>query len=307
MLARYPVRVNPSAPRISVFPKCYVDDLVAKRRDYVEWIHDAAGLGGEGLEHYDEFFVSYDECDVAPIMDAMARTSQISSMLCFSPDFTHPEPRERARQVERQKRAIDLAVRLGARYCRTLSGQKYPELSIAEGVARAAACISDALDYAISRDVVLCLENHYKVGEWQYPEFAQQEEPYLALLDALPDSPHLGVQYDPSNAVIGGFDPIGFLEKVKHRVVTVHASDRFLAPGTTIDDIRLHDGTVGYPDRMIHGETGRGTNDYDAIFRILREVDFTGWISVEDGMNGLDELRRSVEFLKRKRAQYYSV
>ncbi len=284
-----------------------MDDLVAKRRDYVEWIHDAAGLGGEGLEHYDEFFVSYDECDVAPIMDAMARTSQISSMLCFSPDFTHPEPRERARQVERQKRAIDLAVRLGARYCRTLSGQKYPELSIAEGVARAAACISDALDYAISRDVVLCLENHYKVGEWQYPEFAQQEEPYLALLDALPDSPHLGVQYDPSNAVIGGFDPIGFLKKVKHRVVTVHASDRFLAPGTTIDDIRLHDGTVGYPDRMIHGETGRGTNDYDAIFRILREVDFTGWISVEDGMNGLDELRRSVEFLKRKRAQYYSV
>jgi hypothetical protein len=34
-------------------------------------------------------------------------------------------------------------------------------------------------------------------------------------------------------------------------------------------------------------------------------VNFSGWISVEDGMNGLDELRRSVEFLKRKRQQYY--
>jgi sugar phosphate isomerase/epimerase len=299
--------LNDSAPRISVFPKCYFDELVSGRRQYVDWIHDAATLGGEGIEHYDEFFPSYNEKDVAPVMAAMVETSQISSMLCFSPDFTHPDPDERRRQVARQKRAIDLAVRIGARYCRTLSGQKYPGLSLQEGVARAASCIAESLDYAIKRDVVLCLENHYKTGEWRYPEFAQQEEPYLALLDALPESPYLGVQYDPSNAVVGGFDPIAFLEKVKHRVVTVHASDRFLAPGTTIEDLRSHDGTIGYPDRMTHGETGCGTNDYDAIFHILRSVGFTGWISVEDGMNGLDELRRSVEFLKMKREKYYGV
>jgi sugar phosphate isomerase/epimerase len=292
-------------PRISVFPKCYVDDLIAGRRSYVRWIHDAATLGGEGLEHYDEFLASYDERDVAPVVEAMAETGQISSMLCFSPDFTHPDPGERKSAVARQKRAIDLAIRLGARYCRTLSGQKYPGLSRDEGVARAAACISDALEYAVKRDVVLCLENHYKVAEWRYPEFAQQEEPFLALLDALPNTPHLGVQYDPSNAVVGGFDPIGSLEKIKYRVVTVHASDRFLLPGTTLAELRQHDGTIGYPDRMIHGETGKGTNDYDAIFRILRSVGFSGWISVEDGMNGLDELQRSVEFLKQKRTEHY--
>ena len=293
-------------PPISVFPKCYVDELAAGRRDYVEWIHDAATLGGEGVEHYDEFFRSYEERDVAPVMDAMAATGQISSMMCFSPDFTHPDREERVRQVERQKRAIDLTVRTGARHCRTLSGQKYPGLSIAEGVARAAECISRSIEYAVKRDVVLCLENHYKVGQWLYPEFAQQEEPFLALLDAVPDSPHFGVQYDPSNAVVGGFDPIAFLDKVKHRVVTMHASDRYLVPGTSLDDLRQHDGTIGYPDQMKHGETGQGSNDYDAIFRILRSVNFAGWISVEDGMDGLDELRRSVEFLKRKRAQYFA-
>jgi sugar phosphate isomerase/epimerase len=46
-------------------------------------------------------------------------------------------------------------------------------------------------------------------------------------------------------------------------------------------------------------------NDYDAIFRILAGVGFSGWISIEDGMNGLEEIRRSAEFLKKKRAQYY--
>jgi sugar phosphate isomerase/epimerase len=296
-----------NAPRISVFPKCYFDQLVRGERNYVEWIHDAATLGGEGVEHYDEFFPSYDERDVAPVMEAMAQTGQISSMLCFSPNFTHPDAEERRRQVERQKRAIDLSARIGARYCRTLSGQKYPDLSIAEGVARAADCIRESIDYAVKRDVVLCLENHYKVGDWIYPEFAQQEEPFLALLDAVGESSHFGVQYDPSNAVVGGFDPIAFLDRIADRVVTMHASDRYLVPGTTLDEIRVQDGTVGYPDKLRHGETGKGTNDYDAIFERLHRAGFTGWISVEDGMDGLDELRRSVDFLEQKRKQYYDV
>jgi sugar phosphate isomerase/epimerase len=292
-------------PRISVFPKCYFDEIVSGKRNYVGWIHDAATLGGEGVEHYDEFFPSYDDKDVAPVMNAMRETGQISSMLCFSPDFTHPDPDERTRQVERQKRAIDLSVRIGAKYCRTLSGQKYPDLSLDEGVARAAECIKRSIEYAERRDVVLTLENHYKVGDWLYPEFAQQEEPFLKLLDAVGASSHFGVQYDPSNALVGGFDPLAFLEKIKHRVVTMHASDRYLVPGTRLEEIMLQDGTVGYPDKLRHGETGQGTNDYDAIFRILRGVNFTGWISVEDGMDGLDELRRSVEFLKQKRDAYY--
>ena len=84
-------------PRISVFPKCYFDELVSGERSYVGWIHDAATLGGEGVEHYDEFFPSYDERDVAPVMDAMRETGQVSSMLCFSPDFTHPGRRRAAR------------------------------------------------------------------------------------------------------------------------------------------------------------------------------------------------------------------
>jgi sugar phosphate isomerase/epimerase len=291
-------------PRISVFPKCYFDELVSGRMDYVSWIRDAATLGGEGVEHYDEFFRSYAPADVEPVLEAMRETRQTSSMLCFSPNFTSPDREERRRQVERQRAAIDLSVRIGTRYCRTLSGQRYPHVSRTDGIRWTVECISESLEYAASRDVILCFENHYKVGDWLYPEFAQMEDVFLEIIEQI-DSPHFGVQYDPSNAVVAGFDPIAFLEKVKHRVVTMHASDRYLVPGTTIEEIRSSDGTVGYPDKLRHGETGQGMNDYDAIFRILSEVGFDGWISVEDGMNGLDELRRSVAFLKGMRAKYY--
>ena len=292
-------------PRISVFPKCYFDDLYARRRDYLDWLRQAATLGAEGVEHYDGFFASLDEAGVAPVRKTLEETGQISSLMCFSPNFTHADAAERAHQVERQKTAIDLCVLLGIRHCRTLSGQRYPDLSRKDGIERTVEGIRRSLEYAEKKNVVLCMENHYKDGAWQYPEFAQPEDIFLEIIGRI-DSPYFGVQYDPSNAVVGGFDPVPFLEKVENRVVSMHASDRYLAPGATLDELRQADGTLGYSDKLCHGETGKGLNDYDAIFRILSGVGFAGWISVEDGMNGLDELKRSVEFLKKKRAEYYA-
>jgi sugar phosphate isomerase/epimerase len=291
-------------PRISVFPKCYFDDLYHGRRDYPEWLRQAATLGAEGVEHYDGFFKSFDPADVRPVLDVLAETGQVSSLLCFSPDFTHPDAAERGRQVERQKAAIDLCVTLGVRHCRTLSGQRFPGMTRKEGVERTVEGIRRSLDHAEKRGVTLCMENHYKDGNWKYPEFAQPEDVFLEIIGRI-DSPSFGVQYDPSNATVGGYEPVAFLEKVKHRVVSMHASDRYLVPGAGLDDLRQSDGSTGYSDKLLHGETGKGLNDYDAIFRTLAGVGFAGWISVEDGMNGLDELRRSVEFLKRKRDEHY--
>ena len=294
------------APRISVFPKCYFDELTDGRMRFEDWLRAAAALGGEGVEHYDGFFRSFAAKDVDPIVAVMEETGQVTSMLCFSPDFTHPDASERARQLERQKAAIDLTARLGARHCRTLSGQRLPGMSRADGVARTVDGIRRSLEHAERRGVILCLENHYKDGTWRYPEFAQAEDVFLEILDQI-DSPFLGVQYDPSNATVGGYDPIAFLERVKHRVVTVHASDRYLAPGASLEALSQQDGSAGYAAALKHGETGTGLNDYDAIFRILAEARFDGWISIEDGMNGLDEIKRSADFLKGKRAQYFGV
>jgi sugar phosphate isomerase/epimerase len=292
------------APKLSVFPKCWFDDFVAGTRDYVAWVREAPSLGGEGVEHYDGFFKSFAPEHVDPVVRALEETGQTTSLLCFSPDFTHADAGERARQVERQKAAIDLTLRLGGTHCRTLSGQRYPGMSRADGIARTVEGISRSLEYAERRGVVLCMENHYKDGTWRYPEFAQPEDIFLEIIERI-DSPSFGVQYDPSNATVGGFDPVTFLEKIKHRVVSMHASDRYLVAGATLDDLREADGAAGYSDKLKHGETGKGLNDYDAIFRILAGVGFSGWISLEDGMNGLDEMARSIEFLKAKRAQHF--
>ena len=115
--------------------------------------------------------------------------------------------------------------------------------------------------------MTLILENHYKDGYWNYPEFAQDSETFLEVLDRLGDMPHFGVNYDPSNALIAGEDPIALLEAVKHRVVTMHASDRMLEGGTLADLHRLEaEPGAGYADILKHGVIGEGLNDYDRIF-----------------------------------------
>src|SRR6516162_504634 len=141
---------NRTSPRISVFPKCYFDELYTGRMDYLEWLRQAGTLGAEGVEHYDGFFKK----GVAPVRQVLQTTGQISSMLCFSPDFTHPDASERQRQ------AIDLCVALDIRHCRTLSGQRFPGMTRREGIERTLESIHRSLDYAEKRNVLLCMENH---------------------------------------------------------------------------------------------------------------------------------------------------
>jgi sugar phosphate isomerase/epimerase len=86
----------------------------------------------------------------------------------------------------------------------------------------------------------------------------------------------------------------------------MHASDRYLVPGTSLEELRQSDGTLGYSPNLLHGVTGEGLNDYDQIFSILAGAGYDGWVSIEDGMNGMDEMKASIDFLKRMRAKYFA-
>ena len=290
-------------PRVAAFPKCYLDQMARGEMDVLEWIEMSKDLGAEGLEMYLPW-LPRDPGALRRVRGAIEATGQSCPLLCFSPDFTHSDPAYRRTQIEEQKRAIDVSVELGVSCCRTLSGQRRPEVSRADGVRWVVECIREALEYAAARKVVLAMENHYKDGSWEYPEFAQKSDIFLEIIGKI-DSPWFGVQYDPSNAVVAGEDPARVLNQVRHRVVSMHASDRYLEPGTSLEDMIQADGTLGYPKNICHGVTGQGMNDYDAIFTILKAISYDGWISIEDGMSGMDEMKASVLFLKEKIAQYF--
>jgi sugar phosphate isomerase/epimerase len=175
-----------------------------------------------------------------------------------------------------------------------------------EGVQWVVECLRALLPAAREHGVVLGMENHYKDGFWKYPEFAQKADVFLEIVRAIDPAEPFGVQYDPSNAIVAGDDPIELLRAVAPRVVSMHASDRYLAEGTTLDELRQSDGTLGYSANLRHGVTGKGLNDYDTIFRILAANGYRGWISIEDGMNGMEEMAESLAFLRRKVAEHFA-
>ncbi len=283
--------------KLAAFPKCFMDQLVRDRTMTVfDWIEMAADLPIDGLELYDGFLASLEEAYLEKVRGALARRHLAMPMLCCSPDFTRPDA-ERRQEIARERRLIEVTAILGGQSCRVLSGQRRPEVTRAQGVRWVVESIKELLAYAAEKKVVLTLENHYKDNYWQYPEFAQKRDVFLEIVNQI-DSPWFGVQYDPSNAIVAGEDPLELLESVKHRVVTMHASDRFLKPGHTLEELRRIEDSVGYAAILSHGVIGQGLNDYPRIFRLLREVGYQGWVSIEDGLNGLEEIRASAEFLR---------
>ena len=293
-------------PKLAVFPKAFMNELCKTGTMKVsEWIELASKLDVEGLEWYAGFLEMEDESNWPLFRKQVEDHGKVIPMMCCSPDFTHPDAKFREREIEKQKRWIDMTYVLGGSYCRVLSGQRRPELPIDEGIKLAANCIEEFLPYARERNITLILENHYKDDFWKYPEFAQKMDVFCKLVDSIND-PSFGVNYDPSNTYLAGEDPIELLNRIAHRVVTMHASDRYLKEGTLEDLRKEESGTEGYAKRLSHGEIGKGLNDYDAIFSILAKTGFNGWISIEDGVDGMDQLERSVAFLRNKIAHYWS-
>lgn len=292
-------------PKLAVFPKAFMIPLCKDGTMRLsEWIALAVKLDIEGLEWYAGFLEMKDEKNWLKFRRQVEDHGKVIPMMCCSPDFTNRDAVFRATEINKQKRWIDMTQTLGGSYCRVLSGQKRPELSIEEGVKLAADCILECLPYAQERNITLIIENHYKDDFWDYPEFAQKMDIFCKLVDSI-HHPFFGVNYDPSNTYLAGEDPIELLKRVADRVVTMHASDRYLKEGTLEDLRNEEDGAQGYARRLSHGEIGKGLNDYDAIFRILKTAGFDSWISIEDGVDGMDQLERSVSFLRKKIAQYW--
>lgn len=292
-------------PRLAAFPKAFMQALCKDgSMKLSEWIQLASALDIDGLEWYAGFLEMQDRRHWAGFRQQVEDLGMVIPMMCCSPDFTHPDAAFRRTQVEQQQYWIEMTHALGGAYCRVLSGQRRPELTIEEGIGYAEECIRACLPFAADRGITLVIENHYKDDFWTWPEFAQQMDVFCALVDRILE-PGFGVNYDPSNTYLAGEDPISLLDRVLHRVVTMHASDRYLKYGT-IEDLRKEEGGAeGYARRLSHGEIGKGLNDYDAIFSRLKGAGFQGWISIEDGVEGMEQLARSVGFLRGKLQAYW--
>ena len=291
-------------PKLAAFPKGFIKQLVSGQMSIFEWIKLADELRVDGLEFYNNFADVKDSKNWSTVRKAVEETGMVIPMMCASPDFTIPDPLLRKQEIEKEIYAIEMSAALGAKYCRVLSGQRRKDITKEEGMNYVVDSINACLPVAKDLGIILIIENHYKDDFWTEPELAQMMDVFVDLVSRI-DSPYFGVNFDPSNAIAAVEEPLELLEKVKHKVLTMHASDRYLANGTIEDLRKAEGGSAGYVSFFKHGVIGKGLNDYDAIFKTLKDVGFDSWISIEDGVDGMEQMYQSVDFLRKKIKKYW--
>ena len=267
---------------LSCLPMIYFRPMVLERTmTLFDWLDVAATLGVSGTEIHNRTLPGYEPQEVDRVREEIEARRLRVSQVTTAPDFTHPDPDYREAQLKQVRADIDVAAALGATCVRLTAGQAHPGVRREDGIRWVMDSFERLLRYAEGKGVYLAYENHYKDYFWQYPDFSQRAEVFLEIVRRMRGS-GLRVNFDTSNQVMVGEDPMAVLLEVRDLVVHVHCSDR----------VR--------PGEYQHAPAGEGVVDFPRIFAALHDAGYQGWLSVEyNGTEGLDGLRRGIDYVRR--------
>jgi sugar phosphate isomerase/epimerase len=224
---------------------------------------------------------STDAAYLRQVRDQAADQGIRIAMLVTYADFTHPDAAERSRQVDELRRYIGTARELGSSLIRVTAGQAHPGLERTAALEWAVSGLTSCLDEARQAGVRLCYENHTKGYAWTYNDFSQPAEIFLEIVKRTADT-DLRILYDTANTLATGDDPLAVLAVVRERVAMIHTNDIARA---------------GHFEPVVLGE---GVAPIVAIYRMMVEIGFDGWISVEEaGKQGKEGFRRAIPYADR--------
>jgi len=204
--------------------------------------------------------------------------------LSIHQNFVHPDATERQKQIEHTHKCIEIAYELGIPCIRLNSGRwntikSFDDLMKARGIEPILPgfseddgfkwcidCIEKCIPKAAQCGVVLALENHWGLS--------RTPEGQLRIINAIP-SPWLGALMDTGNFMEEPYDKL-----------------KMIAPKTVYAQAKTYYGG---------GEWYTLELDYQRIAKILKSVEYTGYVSVEfEGKENPDvAVPKSIELLRR--------
>lgn len=230
-----------------------------------DWIAMAAELGLDGTEIYEPFLKDLDDSGLARLADVVKDAGLEVSMFTSEPHLCNPEGREEG--LAHIRRAVDCALIFRTNVVRVVSGHGSKGLDLEVVLQSIADALKASLDYAQEKRVMLAFEDHWGVGT--------NVRDFTKIL-ALVDDDRLKVNLDTAN--VGSQDIVTLTRLVVDRVVHTHCSE-------------LLDNKHGVV-------IGKGEVDFKGIFTILKEHDYSGWISLEALTGDKEDLQFSVDHIK---------
>ena len=181
--------------------------------------------------------------------------------------------------VEYLKQAARFAKEAGAPIINTHEGHKQTWTTAEEDFV--------LIKYSIKEAVKVCERRGIKIGLETHQTYSLSIEGYDRILN-LVDSPYVGANFDTGNAYLGGFDPVEWLERVKSRVIHMHAKD------ISFEQSESERGKV--MGTAVGCACGDGVVDWEKIIAVLKSVPQDVVMSVECGT--MEQAARSIEYLR---------
>lgn len=182
--------------------------------------------------------------------------------------------------TEYLKQAVRFAAECGAPVVNTDEGPKPKWTTVDEDHMLMRYVLHEVAQVAEPRGIVIGLEQHQ-----QYSKTPDG----LDRIYKLVKSPAIGINFDTGNSYLAGQDPIAWLQRVRDRVVHLHAKD------ISIEQSKAERGKVtGTP---VGCACGDGVIDWAKVIEICRKIPRKIVFSVECGT--VEQAERSIKYLRK--------
>jgi sugar phosphate isomerase/epimerase len=267
--------------KVSCIPVSLFRDIISGDMTVRQWAQTAKETGYDGFDISMAFIKNHTPTYLKELKADIAQSGLPLVMAAAYPDFTHPDPLQRDRELDYLRRDIALCSELGAKYLRVLAGQAHPGMVIAQGVKLAIEGLRQSSEAARRYGVTLLYEDHAKPGAWEYIDFSYPPDIFLAVYEGIKDT-GIKINFDIGNITAYGGDALEILKRVIRDVETVHVSDmQKLGEFTPV---------------LI----GTGVAPIKETFACLKAEGFNGWLCIEEAsFTGIEGIQKALEYVKR--------
>ena len=268
--------------KISCLPVSFFSLITEGEMSIKEWAHIGCELGLDAIDLSIAFIKSHTPTYLKNIKNDLFAENMTITMVTTYPDFTHPDPVQRDREIEYSKRDIALSSELEAKYVRITAGQAHPETPLDKGKEWVIECFKKVSSVAEKFKIVLVFENHSKPGTWEYEDFSHPTEIFLDIADRIRNT-GIKINFDTANTLAYGDDPLAVMQKITTQVETIHAADTSMKG--KLEPVLLGQGIVPFHD----------------IFSFLKKNKFDGWICIEEAsQQGIPGIEKAVRFIRQE-------